>query len=97
MAKGRGAGAGRDILIARGLAEWLLWHGRTANAEVSVRKILEKYELAEPADEIVVLLANIIGHSTGGDIHGIQPENNGGAPEAQSGVVHTAVYNDAGL
>jgi len=60
MAGGYSAGVGRDILFTRGLAEWLGWLGRTANAEGSAQRVLEKYELAEPSNEIVALLANIL-------------------------------------
>jgi len=60
MANGRNTGAGRDILFARGLAEWIGWHVRTGGAEIcGQRGAMNKYELMGAADEIVVLLANI--------------------------------------
>jgi len=61
MSKGFNVGGGREILFTRGLMEWLVWLGRTENAE-SAGKIgtLQKHEMTESANDIVVLLANII-------------------------------------
>jgi hypothetical protein len=61
MSRGYGVGIGRCILFERGLAEWFGWLGRAANTDSSAQgRTWEKYELSEPTDEIVVLLANII-------------------------------------
>ena len=61
MAAGIGGGIGRDILFSRGLMEWIAWFGRAVNVDRSGKAIIwEKYELAQPADELVVLLANMI-------------------------------------
>ena len=61
MSRGCGGGVGRAVLYARGLAEWLGWLGMAANADIAGQsRTLTKHELADPANEIVVLLANIV-------------------------------------
>jgi len=61
MARGCGAGVGRDILYGRGLAEWLAWLGRAAEAGSTGQGcIFKKHEMAGDAEDIVVLFANIM-------------------------------------
>jgi len=63
MSKGGSAGTGREIFFAKGLAGWLFWLNLTddAGAEgLAHRRVLEKYELQNTANEIVILIANII-------------------------------------
>jgi len=56
---------GSDILFTRGMAEWLRWYGSGAYVGSPVQnRTLEKYELQEASDEIVVLLANIVKEAT---------------------------------
>jgi len=64
MANGRSAGVGRDVLFALGLVGWLHWLNCIAyigeEDYCKQSRVLEKYELLEPTNEIVVLIANII-------------------------------------
>jgi hypothetical protein len=61
MSQCRTAGAGRAVLYERGFAEWMCWFSRVGCAErFEEAGYLGKYGLHEAADEMVVLLANII-------------------------------------
>ena len=57
-------GYGRGTLSERGLAEWVRWICKAIRTENFLETRIEKYELHEPGNEIVVLLANIIQEAT---------------------------------
>jgi len=61
MAKGAGAGIGREILVARGLVEWLLnFGGVLPLEETSWNFIPSKSGTQDAAEEMVVLFANML-------------------------------------
>jgi len=59
MANGE-PGYGRGTLSERGLVEWVRWIGKATRTENSLETCFKKFELHEPDNEIVILLANII-------------------------------------
>jgi len=65
MAKSHKSGIGREILVERGLTEWFWWFGSTAGVHTlcnlgQSRSPAKYAKIAETANDIVVLLANII-------------------------------------
>ena len=69
MAKGFGFSGGREILITRGLADWILHFEKTRHAEyLPLNQTSAGGGLPGSREEIVVLFANIIKES---GFHGI--------------------------
>jgi len=62
MAKSRKAGMGQEILFKRGLAEWFYWYSTKASTDIILQNQLRSKYISpmEPANDIVVLFANII-------------------------------------
>jgi hypothetical protein len=75
MADGSGPAYGRELLIARGLVDWLSLFGKAPpDGCMGQNHALTKRGFPEATDEIVVLFANILQEAT---YNGIQPENIG--------------------
>jgi hypothetical protein len=61
MAKGCGSGIGREILVARGLADWFLSFNRRMFLDKSCWSYIpSKSSVQETGEEIVILFANIL-------------------------------------
>jgi hypothetical protein len=61
MAKNACAGMGREILVARGLAEWVFrFNGTLCLEKISWDCISPKREMGETAEEIIILFANML-------------------------------------
>ena len=67
IAKGVGSGMGRDILVARGLAEWFFSFSRMPPLDItSWSYIPPRSGAQETAEEMVVLFANMLQLQGGG-------------------------------
>ena len=65
MAEGFGFDGGREILVTRGLAYWILHFSKTQSAEhLPQNRTSVRGGLTEVREEIVVLFANIIKEAT---------------------------------
>ena len=66
MSKGVGSGIGRDVLVARGFAEWLFNFGIKLPLEITSWGYRPpESKKREFTDEVIVLLANLL---QGGDM-----------------------------
>ena len=68
MSKNSSAGAGREILVARGLIEWLTYFHKLAPMGKSRKPlVLNGIVATEPAEDIVVIFANMLLEEAGND------------------------------
>jgi hypothetical protein len=95
LAKSRHSEIGHNIIVTRGLMEWVLcFEGMLPKEKTGQYHIPAANSLPVAAEEIVILFANILQEAIS---YGIQSKNYCHSTKTQGGALYTAVHNEASI